>query len=224
MKTASTPSVDLVLDKRGDPLPLKDQPAFAAKTAEIQAVEGVERRIQAELEHDRRRARAAHPVITTMRKGDPAKPKRSALEMVKQLAAGGAVPRHPPESGVQASLKELAITAEAKVALHAELREIRGGLSHEVDRRFAADDLASAVEIYRGLAIASDALQAINKRRARKIAWGYSPYSGFVMPTSGYISSSGHIPAAAFLIGDGADPHSELGKFRRWLVAEGIMK
>jgi hypothetical protein len=222
MKTASPPPVDLVLDKRGDPLPLAQQPAFAAKTAEIQEVQRVEKRIEAQLAVDRARARARNPAIRTLGKGEATKQKRSPLDLVAQLAAGGGISRHPPESGIEASLKELAITTDAKVMLATQLNGVRSELSYQVDRRFAADDLASLTELYRGLAIVSEAVGAINRRRARKLSLGFSPFDGFVLP-SGYIAK-GRIPAAAFLIGDGADPHSELGKFRRWLVTEGIMK
>jgi hypothetical protein len=217
-----SPSV-LVLDKHGAPLPLQKQPVYAAKVAEIVEVERVEKRIRGDLERDRARARANRPaVISTRTKDEPTKPKRSPIDLVKALAAGGAISRHPPESGIEASERELQITSDAKIQLHAELREIVRDLSHQVDKHGASDDYGALADLYSGLAVAAEAVRGISQRRAHKLSLGYTPFNGFVLP-SGFVCAD-RIPAPAYMIGDGADIRSELGRFRQWLVDEKVMK
>lgn len=215
------PSSALVFDKHGEPLPLRQQPAYVAKLVELAEIERVEKRINSDLERDRSRARARRATVIST-KDEPAKPKRSPLDLVKQLAAGGAISRTPPESGIAASESELQITTAAKIQLHAELREIAKDLSHEIDKLGAPDDHAALLELYGGLAIASEALAKIHTRRARSLGLGYQPHSGFVLP-SGYTSAS-QVPALAYLIGDGANNQSALTKFRNWLTETEIMK
>jgi hypothetical protein len=221
-KPEPTPSSSaLAFDKHGEPLPLRQQPAYVTKLAEIEQIDLVEQRVNRDLERDRARARAQRPVVMST-KGEPAKPKRSPLDLVKQLAAGGAIARTPPASGIAASERELQITTAAKIQLHAELREIAKDLSHEIDKLGAAGDHAALLKLYGGLAIASEALTKIHTRRAHSLGLGYQPYSGFVLP-SGY-TSAGQVPALAYLIGDGGNNQSALAKFRNWLTEVGIMK
>jgi hypothetical protein len=58
-----TPDVRLVLDKQGVPMPLGEQPAYAAVLAKLAEVDEVDRRIDRDEQRDRARARTLQPAV-----------------------------------------------------------------------------------------------------------------------------------------------------------------
>ena len=92
----------MVLDRSGEPLPLPEQRAYAAKMAEIAQAEGV-------------RARARQQNL---------RPSRGAVERMRDLAAGGFIPAAAPADERQAAAEEEGIARAAEIALHGKLNEI----------------------------------------------------------------------------------------------------
>jgi hypothetical protein len=216
---STTADVRLALNKQGAPLALAQQPAYAAVLAKLAEVDEIDRRIERDEQRDRARARALRPAVISTDN-----PKLRAARddaNFEALKAGGEAPKHPPASGLAALEQERAVTRSRRIRLNAELREIARDLSHEVDRRNAPQDRSALTKIYEGLALAAEALSTIHLRRARALALGYRPFDGVVLP-SGFIASD-RIPALAFAIGAPDDIGSELGRYRRWLVDEGIL-
>jgi hypothetical protein len=198
---AEAAGISLVLDRSGEPLPLREQPAYAQKMAEIAQAEGV--RGRARQRDERARARQLNP-----------KPSRGAVERMQDLAAGGFIPAAAPADERQAAAEEAGIARAAEAALHGELAEIAGELSYQFCKRLVAQNRAAMVALYEYLCQTAAALAALQGLHITTMKLGYQP-SAVLLPT--------HVPPAAYQIGRPDDQNSQLATLRRWLADQGMI-
>jgi hypothetical protein len=197
----TTAGITLVLDRSGEPLPLREQPAYVQKMAEIAQVEGV--RARARQREERARARQLNP-----------KPSRGAVERMRDLAAGGFIPAAAPADERQAAAEEAGIARAAEMTLHGELAEIASELSYQFCKRLVAQNRAAMVALYEHLCQTAAALAALQGLHITTMKLGYQP-SAVLLPT--------HVPAAAYQVGAPDDQNSQLATLRRWLADQGMI-
>jgi hypothetical protein len=191
--------VTLLLDRSGAPLPLRQQPAYVAKLAEIAVAEEV--RDRARRREERARVRALNPA-----------PSRGAVERMKDLAAGGFIPAAPPANERQAAVEEAGIARAAEIELNGELAEIASELSHQYSKRVVSQNRAAMIALYEALAQAAAALSAVVALRVKMFAEGYQPNES-ALPS--------FIPPVAYQIGPPDDQNSQCAALRRWLSEQG---
>jgi hypothetical protein len=196
---AETAEIILALDRREKPLPLREQPAYAAKMAEIARAAGVRDRARQRDEHAR--ARRLNPP-----------PSRGAVDRMKDLAAGAVIPGTDPAHEQQAAREEVAIARAAEAALHGELAEITSELSYQYSQRLVAQNRATMVALYENLCQTAAAVAALQGLHVTMLQQGYQPNPA-LLPS--------YLPNAACQIGAPADQNSQVALLRRWLADQG---
>lgn len=191
-----TAEIILALDRSGKPLPLGEQPAHAAKMAEIARAAGV--RDRARQRDERAWARRLNPP-----------PSRGAIERMKDLAAGAFIPGVDPAYEQQAAREEATIARAAEAALHGELAEIASELSYQYSLRLVAENRAAMVALYDHLCETAAALAGVQALHVNMLALGYQPNAS-ILPA--------YLPNAACQIGKADDQNSQLAMLRRWLA------
>jgi hypothetical protein len=196
---AETAEIILVLDRSGEPLPLREQPAYAAKMTEIARAAGV--RDRARKRDERARARRVNPP-----------PSRGAVERMEDLAAGATIPGVDPAYEQQAAREEVAVARAAEAVLHDQLNEITNELSYQFSQRLVPQNRAAMVALYEHLCQTASALAGLQSLHVNMLAQGYQP-SAVLLPT--------FLPTVVCQIGAPDNQNSQLATLRRWLAEQG---